>query len=592
METKTIHAGEARYLSELPEFQDGLPHGIVNKTKTDVGGTYVAANCRSNYIIVCPFRDLVDSMAADENFTYEIFKCYGGVREYQFQKYIKEHKIYKIAVTYDSLPKLLKWMDGKTEGWNVLIDEYHLILEDLDFRESAITNMCKTIQAFDHYTFLSATPIDDDYEIEFFKHLPHYRVEWAPRKPITVIKFKTTNLSKGLCKLIRIFNEEGFVLPDINGEEKEVEQLYIFLNSVTTIKQVAQSLELEQDEVKICCATRQRNKLILGEYPIESVLAPNKRINFFTKKCFQGCNLFSNNALVIVASDAKKTQTLVDISTTMEQISGRLRCNSKYQNIFRNTMVHIYSTNDNIPSDEEFQEEMQRKEEDAEHLLSLQSKADEAELATLMRKVNVETDLLSIEDGKMVYNALKKMSFIHKQKIRQAYKNGRNLWTFYEGSKNLKQKRQEFIDKEKYNKFNVQLARAVTISYRQLLMDYLEHPSADYDDENPEFKDIKRYLKETEMNSCRWNKEKMLKMVEDKQKLQQAFRAIYQRGAFISDSLMKKLLTEQFKKLGINLSPKATQILNCDIYHVERSHPTIEGKKVNGYKFGDMLFNF
>ena len=42
---KIINGGEARYLSELPDFQDGLPHGIVNKTKTDVGGTYVAANC-------------------------------------------------------------------------------------------------------------------------------------------------------------------------------------------------------------------------------------------------------------------------------------------------------------------------------------------------------------------------------------------------------------------------------------------------------------------------------------------------------------------------------------------------------------------
>lgn len=60
-----IDGGNARYLSELPDFLDGLPHGIVNKTKTDVGGTYVAANCNSNYIIVCPFRDLVDSIAAD-----------------------------------------------------------------------------------------------------------------------------------------------------------------------------------------------------------------------------------------------------------------------------------------------------------------------------------------------------------------------------------------------------------------------------------------------------------------------------------------------------------------------------------------------
>lgn len=55
---------------------------------------------------------------------------------------------------------------------------------------------------------------------------------------------------------------------------------------------------------------------------------------------------------------------------------------------------------------------------------------------------------------------------------------------------------------------------------------------------------------------------------------------------------MKRILAEQFNKLGINLSPKATQILNCDIYHVERCSQTIDKKKVNGYKFGDMLFDF
>ena len=84
----------------------------------------------------------------------------------------------------------------------------------------------------------------------------------------------------------------------------------------------------------------------------------------------------------------------------------------------------------------------------------------------------------------------------------------------------------------------------------------------------------------------------MLSVVEDRKKLQQAFRAIYQRGAFISNEEMKRLLTEQFNRLGIKLSPKSTQILNCDIYHVERCSQTIDKKKVNGYKFGDMLFDF
>ena len=566
METKIIKAGEARYLSELPEFQDGLPHGIVNKTKTDVGGTYVAANCRYNYIIVCPFRDLVDSIAADKNNKYEIFKCYGGTREQQFRKYAKEHKVYKIAVTYDSLDKLLKWMGNNTDGWKLLIDEYHLILEDLDYRESAIMQMCWNIQKFKHYTFLSATPIDEEYEADFFKNLPHYKIIWAPGLPITIRKIKATCLPLGLAKLIRIFKEEGISLPDINGELRKVEQLFIFLNSVTTIKQVIDTLELEEDEVKICCAKRQRNRLILGRFKQESAIAPNKRINFFTKKSFQGCNLFSNNGLIIVASDVHRTQTLVDITTTMEQISGRLRENDEYHNIFRNTMVHIYSTNNNVLTQAEFNAEMCRKEDAAKRLLSLQEKADEKELSALIRRVNIENDILSIEDGRLVRNELKRMAFIRKQKIREAYKDGINLRAAYNNSEKFVQAKQEYWDK-----FDSLLARAVTISYEKLLKDYLEHPSEQYEVEYPEFEDFRRYLKETEMNSCRWNKDKMLKVVEDKKKLQQAFRAIYTRGAFISNDEMKRLLTEQFNRLGIKLSPKATQILNCDIYHVERS---------------------
>lgn len=440
------------------------------------------------------------------------------------------------------------------------------------------------IQKFQHYTFLSATPIDEDYEIDFFKNLPHYRVKWEQGLKINIKKIKATNLTKGVCNIVKIFRDEGITLPDINGDIREVEQIFIFLNSVTTIKQVVESLELDKEEVKICCAAKQRNRLILGEYQIESAIAPNKKINFFTKKCFQGCNLFSNNALVIVASDAYRTQTLVDISTTMEQISGRLRCNDEYKNIFRNTMVHIFSTDSNVLTDKEFALKMQKKEEDAAKLLSLQEKASDEEREALIRRVNIETDLLSIEDGFLVRNEMKRKAFVRKQEIRKAYKNGIWLHNTYNKSEKFIQTKQEL-----WRDFDILLAKAVTISYEQLLKDYLDHPSEKYEVEYPEFKDIRRYLKETEMNSCRWNKEKMIKMVEDNKKLQQAFMAIYKKGAFISNEEMKKMLAEQFMRLGISMSPKATQIQKCDIYNVEKACQYIEGKKVNGYRLGDFI---
>lgn len=585
MKQEIINGDNARYLGELERFKDGIPFGIVNKTKTDVGGTYVAANCSSNYIIVCPFKDLVDSIAADKNNRYEVFKCYGGVREYQFRKYIKNNTTYKIAVTYDSLPKLIGWLSS-TEGWKVLVDEYHLILEDMDFRYDAINGLMEEIQKFRHYSFLSATPIDLDFEIDFLKQLPHYKVQWNGVTKITPIRYKVTQLTKGLARFIQIFLDEGISLPDINGNVSKVEELYIFINSVTSIKQIADTLKLNPNDVKICCADRIRNNKLLGEYQIESVSSPNKKINFFTKKCFQGCSLFTNNGLIIVASDAYRTQTLVDISTTMEQIAGRIRINDEYQNIFRNVIVHLFSTNKNVISDEEFEMVMQDKEKEADKLLSGWSKLDKEERQTYIKRMNLDTELVSIINGKMVYNNLKKQSFIYKQALRKTYKDGISIRDSFMQSEKF-----ELTNQNKWKDFNIKLAKAMTVSYEQLLKDYLDSPSESYEQEYPEFPLIKRYLKESEMNTLRWNREKMLKAVEDKKQVDKVFLAIYQPG-FISNKDLKSKLKDEFGRLGIKLSPKATLIENCTLYNVEKASRKIDGKTVSGYELGKMVFTF
>ena len=585
MKQEIINGGNARYLGELERFKDGIPFGIVNKTKTDVGGTYVAANCSSNYIIVCPFKDLVDSIAADKNNRYEVFKCYGGVREYQFRKYIKNNTTYKIAVTYDSLPKLIGWLSG-TEGWKVLVDEYHLILEDMDFRYDAINGLMEEIQKFKYYSFLSATPIDLDFEIDFLKQLPHYKVQWNGVTKITPVRYKVTQLTKGLARFIQIFLDEGISLPDINGNVSKVEELYIFINSVTSIKQIADTLKLNPDDVKICCADRIRNNKLLGEYQIESVSSPNKKINFFTKKCFQGCNLFTNNGLIIVASDAYRTQTLVDISTTMEQIAGRIRINDEYQNIFRNVIVHLFSTNKNVMSDEEFEMLMQDKEKEADKLLSGWSKLDKEERQTYIKRMNLDTELVSIINGRMVYNNLKKQSFIYKQELRKIYRDGISIRDSFMQSEKF-----ELTNQNEWEDFNIKLAKAMTVSYEQLLKDYLDSPSESYEQEYPEFPLIKRYLKESEMNTLRWNREKMLKAVEDKKLIDKVFLAIYQPG-FISNQELKSKLKDEFGRLGIKLSPKATLIENCTLYNVEKASRKIDGKTVSGYELGKMVFTF
>ena len=139
--------------------------------------------------------------------------------------------------------------------------------------------------------------------------------------------------------------------------------------------------------------------------------------------------------------------------------------------------------------------------------------------------------------------------------------------------------------------FDIEIARAVTISYEQLLKDYLEHPTESYEQEYPEFRDFRRYLKETEMNSLRWNKDKMMKMVDDYKKMDAVYKAIYKKG-FISSKELKQLFTQEFKKRGISKTAKATLILECTLYDVKKCNKRIAGKLTEGYEIGEMKFVF
>lgn len=580
MDKISINGKDRRYLSELPEFKDGLPHGVVNKTEADRGGTYVAANCPADYIIVCPYRDLVDSIEADINNKYKVFKCYGGIQESYFHTYCKKHKTKKIAVTYDSLPKLIKWISHeenncKLTDFKVLVDEYHLILEDLDFKHDAITGLMNQIKQFKHYTFLSATPIGTNFEIDFFKHLPHYEVTWENKLKITPYRFKVTgDVVAATTALIREFlSDNGIALPNIDDIKTPVEQLFIFMNSVTSIEQICRTMDLDPDDVKICCAEKQRNRKILnGKYDIEPVCNPNKRINFFTKKGFQGCNLFTNNGLIVVVSDGRRGHTLVDISTTMKQIAGRLRENAETSNCFRHIIMHIYNTNSHIIDDEQFEAIMKEKRQDAEALKDMVKGYSEDQMKLWASRTNLDDDLVSVVNGKLVDNPLKEQYFRYKQHLRQSYKDGYALRNAYAASDKFEVTNQHTIEA-----LDIIMRPKRTVSYQDLIRDYWESPNDQYEKEYPEFKEYKKYLTLEQMHSMGWKKEKLMQRAEDKKKLCDVFLAIHAEG-FISNKELKQRFAEEFQKRGISLAPKATLIKECELYNVTQ--------KRGGYELG------
>ena len=575
---------DAKNYNRLSEFMNYLPKGILNKVKTDTGGTYLAANCPENYIIVCPLNGLIDSIAVDKNNKYEIFVCRGGVKERDWKEYASRNKIHKIAVTWDSFHKLITWLPNF--DYKVVADEYHLILQNMDYREEAINQFMIDVKKFTHYTFMSATPIDNEFEPDFFKDLPHYKIDWGEFIKVMPIRFRTTSLIKGLTRIIQIFLDEGLRVPDINDNLTEVKEMHIFINSVTSIKQILDTIKY--DDVKIVCANRIRNRKLLGKYEVNKVTDPNRTLNFYTSTAFQGCNMFTNNGLIVVASDAYKTKDMIDISSDLEQIIGRFRFNKEYQNCFRNTIVHIYSTNSSIPSNEEFEQELSRKIKKAEVLKSGYDKLTIEERDAFNSSLNLDNDVVSITGNKLYINDLKINMFRFKQSLKVAYKDGYSIRKSYAKSEKFAEVNQQY-----WEDLNIKMARATTFNYKDLYKDYLSTKDNSYLLEYPEFKDYELFLKETEMNSLSYNKDKLARLVRDKKyfryKVMKDIVDIY-GGEFVSSKELKEFMKSEFAKYNITqLKPKASLV---EEYGATKIQKKINCKNIVGYQITNLLLIF
>ena len=99
--------------------------------------------------------------------------------------------------------------------------------------------------------------------------------------------------------------------------------------------------------------------------------------------------------------------------------------------------------------DEEFEMVMQDKEKEADKLLSGWSKLDKEERQTYIKRMSLDTELVSIINGRMVYNNLKKQSFIYKQALRKTYKDGISIRDSFMQSEKF-----ELTNQNKWKDFN------------------------------------------------------------------------------------------------------------------------------------------
>lgn len=336
-----------KYVPENVEFLtnwDGfeLPKGILNKGVTGCGATSVAIEDEHKTIICSPRINLIKNKVGQHEGLLGVF---GDVKNDEIMAYLEKVGTPKIMVTYDSMPRLAKLIDDKSD-WRVVVDEYQYLLIDSGFRSDKAIALLDVMNEFDYVTYLSATPIADKYiqQMEQFKDAPYTELIWGDRvEKIEVERIVSAKPINNAIEIVRNYQNGNFP-EDRDAVSKEC---VIFLNSVTNIANIVRQTKLPPEDVNIIVAdTEDNRKLVrqigkgydIGTIPLEG--EPHKMFTFCTSTAFAGCDFYSTCASTFVISDNKKVHTSIDIATELAQIAGRQRlaCNP-----FRKTIVFIYN---------------------------------------------------------------------------------------------------------------------------------------------------------------------------------------------------------------------------------------------------------
>lgn len=349
MEKEIIHAD--RKYTYLNEFMTELPvNCLFDKGRTGCGGTTIAIENNKNTIIAMPYVNLIKNKECqypNDECDKELFGIYEGVTKKEIIDYVNSRKIKKIAVTYDSLERLITLLieDGVDvyDDYFLLVDEYHVLFNSYCFRNEAIKKVLEYSRKFKEVTFMTATPIEKEFQLTELKDLPIIAVEWYNTVPVNITPEITNDPQMRVCQLI---------LDRLEG--KMFGNLHFFVNSVEFIASTIKELKLSPKDVKVVCSEnknqgrgKKNNQAKLGDYKIETPLDPIKKINFYTSMAFEGCDIYDKEGRIYIVSDKHKSHTLLDISTLIVQICGRIR-DTQYMtdvhHIFSETRYSNHST--------------------------------------------------------------------------------------------------------------------------------------------------------------------------------------------------------------------------------------------------------
>lgn len=310
-------------LSKIPS------HCLFNKGITGCGGTTLEIESKRNSIILVPNINLVLNKCAVYS---NLIGVYGDVSETELTTAIKKKVKYrKIMGTYDSLPKILNVLKEEAFEYFLLIDEYHILFNSYSFRYKPIKYILDNYPKFKDFCFMTATPLENFNILEEIKDLPQISLTWPQAVKMKITVRNTYFTTKEVMKEIKNCISSNY-------------NLHIFINSINTIRSLAK--EMGDINFRTICSKEAENKDIRsgGILKVSSINSSVCKVNFYTATAFEGVDIYDPVGKTIIVSDTHISQTLIDISTLMIQICGRLR-DSEYKDevlFICNTNSHRY----------------------------------------------------------------------------------------------------------------------------------------------------------------------------------------------------------------------------------------------------------
>ena len=313
----------------------------------------------------------------------------------------------KILVTYDSFKHVKEALGREIENFYIVVDEFQSIFTDSKFKSSTELEFLNHLQGLDKVSFVSATPMMDDYleMLPEFKDLPYYELDWGAEDTGRIIKpqlevIPCQRILDAAERFIRPYLEGNFEKScciDIKGNIQEIEskELVIYVNSVKNICDIIRRNGLTYDNTNVLCSNTPNNRQKIrkafgftkksdpsgiGKVPKRGEI--HKMFTLCTRTVYLGADFYSTCARSLILSDANIECLAVDITLDLPQILGRQRL---LENPWKNRATLYYRSilKKNIKTGNYLKDFVGEKRSKTEELLAIYNKCNTKEKHTL-----------------------------------------------------------------------------------------------------------------------------------------------------------------------------------------------------------------